>query len=229
MMIKRGWSIITALLLAVLLAVPAQAAELPDLDRTGSISVKIKDQNGDPVTDGSLEMICVAEVVSDNGIRYEYTDDFAGCTEKLNDDTIKKNGSEKLAAALKKFADGKGLSGTVVKLGSDGSAKFSDLKLGLYLITQKGSADGYTAVEPFLVSVPLEENGKLVYDVNASPKPNTVTVETTTPPDETETTPPPGEKIPQTGQVWWPVPLFAGVGAVLVLLGVLVRRSKKNG
>ncbi len=229
-MIKRGWTIFTALLLIVLSAVPAAAAEVPDYDRTGSISVTIKDQDGDPVKDGSLEMICVAEALWDGEAnRFEYTEEFAGCTEKLDEDTITRNGSPKLAAAIKKYADKKGISGKVVKLDSDGTAKYEDLKLGLYLITQKETADGYTAVDPFLVSIPFEEDGKLIYDVNATPKPNTVatTPEETEPETHSEPETPP-EKLPQTGQLWWPVPLFACIGAVLVLTGVLIRRSKKH-
>jgi len=38
----------------------------------------------------------------------------------------------------------------------------------------------------------------------------------------TPTLPP---KLPQTGQVWWPVPLLISGGIVLILLGVVRRRG----
>ena len=36
------------------------------------------------------------------------------------------------------------------------------------------------------------------------------------------------EKLPQTGQLWWPVPLLGALGIALVVLG-LIRRSRSNG
>ena len=55
----------------------------------------------------------------------------------------------------------------------------------------------------------------------------------TTPPDETEppetstpdtpdTTPPP---LPQTGQLWWPVPVFVAVGLAFIIIGVICSRG----
>ena len=51
--------------------------------------------------------------------------------------------------------------------------------------------------------------------------------DSTDPSDPTETTPtePDGPKLPQTGQLWWPVPLMAIVGMVLVLLGWMRRKE----
>ena len=34
------------------------------------------------------------------------------------------------------------------------------------------------------------------------------------------------EKIPQTGQLWWPVPMLAVIGLVLIALGLRVRSGK---
>ena len=39
----------------------------------------------------------------------------------------------------------------------------------------------------------------------------------------------PGERLPQTGLMWWPVYVLAGVGVMAIILGVLVQRRKKNG
>lgn len=36
---------------------------------------------------------------------------------------------------------------------------------------------------------------------------------------------PPPEKLPQTGQLWWPVPLLMVIGLVFVILGLLARRN----
>lgn len=40
--------------------------------------------------------------------------------------------------------------------------------------------------------------------------------------------PPPGENIPQTGQLWWPVPLLFILGFAFLYLGVLSKKSKET-
>ena len=38
----------------------------------------------------------------------------------------------------------------------------------------------------------------------------------------------PGENLPQTGVLWWPVPLLAVLGALLLLLGWGLRRRDER-
>lgn len=52
----------------------------------------------------------------------------------------------------------------------EGKVVFSDLPLGLYLVKQDGTVEGYAPCKPFYVSVPIEHDGDYVYDVDASPK-----------------------------------------------------------
>ena len=40
-------------------------------------------------------------------------------------------------------------------------------------------------------------------------------------------TPPSSQKLPQTGQLWWPVPVLFSLGLVFVILGLLSRRGVK--
>ena len=65
-----------------------------------------------------------------------------------------------------------------------GLAEFGDLEVGLYLVVQTTAAENYNVVNPFLVSVPIQENGKYVYDVDALPKVGTATKKTPDTPDE---------------------------------------------
>lgn len=106
-----------------------------------------------------------------------------------------------------------------------GIAVFGDLKAGLYLIVQKQAAEGYDAIQPFLVTVPIMENGQYVYDVNAHPKVGTASRKTTQTPPTQEVL----SALPQTGQLNWPVPVLAVTGAVLVAAGVVLKkRSGQN-
>ena len=49
---------------------------------------------------------------------------------------------------------------------------------------------------------------------------NTGTGPASTPPPKT----PMPDRLPQTGQLWWPVPLLLAAGLVLVIAGLLRRR-----
>lgn len=70
---------------------------------------------------------------------------------------------------------------------NDGNAVFEDLELGLYLVAQTKASAGYKAVNPFLVSLPLAEDGQWLYDVDASPKVGAYTPETPETPDTPST------------------------------------------
>ena len=44
----------------------------------------------------------------------------------------------------------------------------------------------------------------------------------------TPTSTKPDPSLPHTGQLWWPVPVLVVSGAVLILLGLILRRRRKN-
>lgn len=102
----------------------------------------------------------------------------------------------------------------------DGKALFNEIPMGLYLIFQQKAASGYNNISPFLVTVPYD--GKM--DVTSISKPEMKKE----PPSPTETTKPTtggssggntGNKLPQTGQLTWPIPWLASSGMVLFVLG----------
>lgn len=109
---------------------------------------------------------------------------------------------------------------------SQGKAKFTALPTGLYLVIQEKAAEGYSEINPFLVSLPYMEDGEYKYDLTATNKPELE-------PEVAPTTEPPPEKptdptLPQTGQMNWPVPLLAVSGIALFLLGWFLRFGRKK-
>ena len=56
-----------------------------------------------------------------------------------------------------------------VKTGADGIAKFDNLKVGIYKVTEKTNGN-YTVAAPFLVTLPLTQDGELNYNPTVSPK-----------------------------------------------------------
>ena len=98
----------------------------------------------------------------------------------------------------------------------NGKAIFDKIPMGLYLIYQQKPASGYNNLSPFLVTVPYD--GK--QDVTSISKPELKKE----PKNPTETTTPgkggsTGNKLPQTGQLTWPIPWLASSGMLLFALG----------
>ena len=73
------------------------------------------------------------------------------------------------------------------------------------------------------MSIPQNDDGKLNYDVVTKPK---VSPEKETTPPPKKPTPPP-KRVPQTGQLWWPVMVMGVAGAIFVTFG-LVRKMKNR-
>ena len=125
-----------------------------------------------PVPGGTLTVYPVAELKDDGGtLAFVYTDAFSSMGTTVDPDTINSAapGAPALAAALAKLTEG--ATGTTVKIDENGHAELTDLPLGLYLIVQEEPAPGFEPLEPFLMTIPYWDGEKLVYDVNALPKP----------------------------------------------------------
>ena len=220
---KRIWlSSVTALIVALCCAftVTAYAHDVPDSTETGTVSGTML-YNEEAVGGGTLTFYKAGDVAEDDGnYSFALTEAFAGSGVSLDDLTDKT-----LAATLAAYAESKGLSGTTISIGSNGAWSAEGLELGLYLIVQYDPADGFEAISPFIVSVPMydEDTDSYIYDVNAQPKLETLTqAEVTT----TQTDTPKEDSLPYTGQLLWPIPIMAVLGAVLLLAGIKLRRSK---
>ncbi len=218
--------ILCALLAAAIMMLPvlAFAEGAVDLDRKGSISITIQTEEG-PVPGGDLVLYRVADVVVENGYRFELIAELAGSGISLDDEDIS---SSLLASRLEQAVADAGIEGTRREIDENGETLFEDLAVGLYLLVQETAAPGFELLDPFLVSVPMNENGVYVYDVDASPKVAPEHEEETPVPSETpgpQETPNPG--LPQTGQLNWPIPVMIVLGAVLLVCGIVVIRSAR--
>ena len=123
------------------------------------------------------------------------------------------------------------------------------LQTGLYLLVP-GQMQKYRT-DPSLVSIPTNLNAQLLYDMTVNPMAERIpdpvyppeeseepsTPEVKKPPKKTETIVTPGitpeqktpEKLPQTGQLTWPIPVMAASGIALFLLGwILCSSSRKD-
>ncbi len=216
-----------------------------NFDKKGSISLTLcSDEEESTARDGILTLYRVADLELDDGnMVYTLTEQFSASDVSLDDVS-----APSLAETLAQYAAENGLAGMEAEITGDGTVSFADLRLGLYLIVQTTASTGYYAVDPFLVSVPLEQNGAWAYDVDAGPKVEALV--------EAETSSQPGKqvqeekkqsdrpvsgnvtdvkpagtalsKLPQTGQLNWPIPVMAALGALLFIAGSVRQRRKKK-
>lgn len=220
-MIRRILALVSVLALLGCLSITAYAHDVPDMERKGSIEITMT-YDGDPVPGGTLTLYRVGEVCENDGnYSFEPTGDFADCGESFEDVQ-----SSTLAGDLAEYARDEKITGTTRTVSDDGTVQFTDLELGLYLVVQNKAAKGYNAVSPFLVTVPKMTDGKYVYDVDATPKMGGLTP--TKPTETTGSTTPTDKKLPQTGQLNWPVPMLAVVGMLLFAAGWVLRFGKRE-
>lgn len=180
---KRLAAVLAALTLLVWCTAPAFALEVVDLSRTGSIKVSLYDsETSEAVGGGTLTLYRVAKVQKDNAnLSFVYTNGFEDCGVELGDlseGELAGRLAEKIAATAES---------TTVEISDLGVAEFGDLEVGLYLVVQTTAAENYNVINPFLVSVPIQENGSYVYDVDALPKVGTAAKKTPEPPDTPDT------------------------------------------
>ena len=188
---------------------------------------------GEPVAGEAFRLIKVADIKTEGEqTGYTFTDEFMKFDGSL-ENVGESNAAVSLAKTLKDYVKDNNVQGDIKYAGEDGNIAYTNLELGLYLVIQEDKPDGYVDINPFLVSVPDEIEGKIAYDVDASPKidvyrKNSQTdkiIETTTVTSD-EMTPTP--KIPQTGLLAWPVILFTLIGVLLVAFGIMFRTTSKD-
>lgn len=165
---KTTGGLLLALVLLLSMSMTAFAYTEIDTGKTGSITVS--PANGQSIGT-ELTIYRVADVVVENADqKYVLTADF----DASGADLTSLDNAEALAETLSAYVTEQKLSGATRAVGTDGSVKFDNLKLGLYLVIQKVAQPGGSIVNPFLVSVPnLNSSEEWVYDVDASPKAET--------------------------------------------------------
>jgi len=218
----RITSLWIALLILFALVPGAAAAPQIDPERNGSITVGIT-YGGRPVSGGSVTLFRLASLEQDGTFVPEGK--YAQAGVDLN---------ETLTAAkirtLVRFTQDQKLTGRRVAIGPDGKAVFSDLKTGLYLLIQEEAAEGFLPINSFVVSIPMVIGDDCWYDVDASPKTDTLPIPTD-PTDPTTPTTPTGPKppgLPQTGQTNWPIPVLGIMGLLLIAMGLILCFGKRR-
>ena len=209
------------MLLSVLLSLPltALAHDVPQERDDCSIEVIVR-YDGENVDGGALTAIKVGYVDEEDG-NYFFSQEMTNI--RLEDIT-----SPDASKSQKDFYDNNkkdfdfyNQTQTV----KDGKATFSGLSTGLYLIVQNKAADGFSKLGAFLVSVPYMEDGEYQYHVTAAIKSE---LEREPEPADPPPTKPENPKLPQTGQLNWPIPLMVVAGLAFSVVGWALCFGKKR-
>ncbi len=189
-----------AAILTLLLSLTAFAGAI-DPEQTGNIEVTLKsEETGQAILGGSLTLYQVGKVaVDDWNYSFELTDEFAESGFSLDD--LKPDGNPELAKKFADYVSDHSLPGKTVPVDDRGSAVFTKLENGLYLIVQTEASVGYYPVNPFLVGIPRynDDTETYEYDIDATPKTEPAQKETQpeTEPEPEETKP--SETSPHSG------------------------------
>lgn len=222
---KRLITLLLTMLMLLNLALSVSAQDVPSVDRLCTIEL-IVSYDGKAVSGGTLTVTRIADIGESDGNYY---------FRSLMDGTVllsSKVQSSKTALEMAEKVDGYHLDTWEKTIPANGIVKLENMKTGLYLIRQKEASPGYYAMAPFLVSLPYMEDGTYRYDITAKVKSEP---EPITPPTSSEPTcptsptcpsnpPKPGKpvkpsRLPQTGQLTWPVPVMTISGMILLITG----------
>lgn len=219
-------SLLLCLLMVSSISVMAFADSVP---QTGSLKVSILETGTKKgIQNATVNIYLVAAVNEDSHV---FTPDFAGSGFDLNtlgDLSATQNKTE--AAKLVTYTTQQKIPALASQTtNASGVVNFAGLEQGLYLVRESSSPTGHAPISPFLITIPqyLDEETP-IYNVDAAPKTTTSDVIPTPTPTATPVpTSNPG-KLPQTGQLWWPVFVLVGLGFGLCVLGVALKQEKDS-
>ena len=215
---KRLFSLLLAIIVLFCQPLMVFAHDYVQPDKSDCSIEMLVRYEGENITGGTLTAVRVGYVQEDDG-NYDFRQEITN--ELLEDIT-----SSSLPKELTDFYSNNKNDHdfyTQTQSVTNGKATFRGLGVGLYLIIQNKAAEGYSKMNPFLVSVPYMEDGQYRYHVTASVKSELEREPETIPPS---TKPP--QYLPQTGQLNWPVPVLAVSGLAVFVLGWYLRFGRKK-
>lgn len=143
-----------------------------DFNSKGSIEITLNEKTDNEKIEGAeILLYKVADAKSENhNLMFEYIDELKSCNASLNDLETKSKSEEiekcinENINSLKQITD------------VNGTVKYNDLDLGLYLVKQNNIVEGFSKIDSFLVMIPKIVNNKWIYDIKSTPKTDIIRV-----------------------------------------------------
>lgn len=140
-------------------------ADTFDFTRKGSITIDIIDSDSKPLTDLELTLYKIGEAYEeDYNLSFKYVSELNSCKVLVNDITTGNVDDVYSCLTNKKIEK------ITNKTDKNGSVKFSNLELGLYLVEQTNKIDGYNKLDKFIIMLPNITSDGYEYNVKATPK-----------------------------------------------------------
>ena len=202
---------------------------LAKADYKSSLTVNLRDDNKKIIIkDADVSIYKVADFVT--FFKHEYMPDerFVSVISELDFSSLDKTCTSENSKIIENYIKKNKIdTDKTIKTDYNGKAYFENVDLGIYLVVVSNT-DKYS-VDTFLIEVPLSENGVFTNEVNATPKIGIPTVpQNPDNPDKNNDDNNNGGKIPQTGQLKWPVPVMLISGITLIVLGYADYCQKKK-
>lgn len=207
------------LCLSAVFCLPTVAAALQ-----GSLELRcsIERENNTVLLAGDEYALCMVATLEETQGELQYQTlpaySFADCDWAQCSASQLREKALQLAPVAQKRAD----YAAIQKTNTNGVAVFRDVTPGLYLVLRTKPAPENTVYtsDPFLVSIPTVVNDTAAYQVVAEPKYgwDTPSPEPTVPPST------PNPSLPQTGQLWWPLPVMIGLAVALMVAALACRK-----
>lgn len=218
--IKRFFVISMCIVLVCVILSMSVSASVSEQEHPneGSISITLK-HNNQSISNGTICIYKAADIGSNKSQPYKAVADLSssGITfDKLDSAS---------SIYLSDYLINNGLNGIEKKADKNGKIYYGNLSLGLYIVYQKEAIPGYKRITPFYICIPQNQSGHINYDIVAEPKIEKVSNNVTpTFPDDR----PKDKLLPKTGQLKWPIPVFASLGLFLCIVGWLIIIKIKN-
>lgn len=150
----------------------ALSSNVVDFSHKGSIQITLYEKNDNEKIEGSeLTIYKVADArEKDHNLVFEYVKELEGCPVSLEELE-----SATVSSEIEKCIPSD-MTGIAKVTDNDGSVKYEDLDLGLYLVKQTNKVEGFSKIDSFLVMIPKVIDNKWVYDVEATPKTDIIRV-----------------------------------------------------
>lgn len=223
---KKGCPVLLLCLMLVLSLLPVQGYAIDPIDLDREVSMAVTYQYGDvKLTGAKFDIYRVADM--DRFAVFTPGGDFAGDGHSIkNLEEVQEwdELAQELADYVQSNASVQPL--RTGSIGTDGACRFESLTAGLYLVVGhelKIDKTTYTC-NPFLISLPNREDNaeEWTYDnVSVKPKAGEPSTEPMVSPDELP-------YLPDTGMLWWPVPVLISAGLLLILVGLMRRKGTRH-
>ena len=148
----------------VLVVKAEENTNVVDFSRKASISITLSDSlENNKVEGAEITIYKVADATSkDYNLDFAYPESLNSCKSELDEGNIT---NEVLDCVINT-----GVTSYQLITDSNGSVLFTNLDLGLYLVTQTNKINGYSKFESFIVMTPEILDNMWNYDIKATPK-----------------------------------------------------------